>query len=921
MMEKKFVYSFKEGGKEMKDILGGKGANLSEMTSVGLSVPAGFTITTEACDLYYKEGKKLNEDIKLQISKKLIELQSDMGKVLGDASDPLLVSVRSGAAVSMPGMMDTVLNLGLNDETVEGLVLKTGNEKFAYDSYRRFIQMFGDVVMGVKHELFEGILHRVKSERGIETDDKLSVDDLKRIVQMYKELIQAKVGRLFPNDVHEQLDMAIEAVFDSWNNNRAITYRRLNSIHGLIGTAVNIQSMVFGNMGEDSGTGVCFTRNPSTGENKFYGEFLMNAQGEDVVAGIRTPKKIEELEEIMPTIYRELIDIREKLELHYKDMQDIEFTIQQGKLYILQTRNGKRTAFAAVRIAVEKVAEGLISKENAVLEVEPDSLDQLLHKQLNSESKKGGEILTQGLPASPGAAVGKICFNAEDAMERAENGEKIILVRIETSPEDIEGMNVAQGILTARGGMTSHAAVVARGMGKSCVAGCSDLIINEREKTLEINGGRFGEDSFITLDGSTGEVFAGKLELVEPSLSGDFGKLMEWADGFRDLKVRTNADTPHDAKVAIGFGAEGIGLCRTEHMFFDSERIRAVREMILSDNKEGRERALAKILPMQKNDFYKLFEVMDGRPVTIRFLDPPLHEFLPREEKEIEELADDMEISVERINEKIGELHEFNPMLGHRGCRLAVTYPEIAEMQSRAVFEAVANLVSEGKVIVPEVMIPLVGNSLEFEHQKEIVDRVAKHVMMEQGVQFDYKVGTMIEVPRGAITADKIAESAEFFSFGTNDLTQMGCGFSRDDSGNFLKEYVAKGIYKKDPFQSLDQEGVGELMKIAIEKGRSVRNDIKLGICGEHGGDPDSVEFCHRIGLDYVSCSPFRIPIAKLAAAQASLKEKRAKAEKVYSKLVEDLVEGVRGRYGDSVSVEDLERELKAKINSESMVL
>jgi len=867
-MTQKFVYSFKEGDKSMKETLGGKGANLAEMTSIGLPVPGGFTITTQACRNFYEEDKKISKEVLEQIREKLKELEEEMGKRLGDREDPLLVSVRSGAAVSMPGMMDTVLNLGLNDESVEGLALKTGNKRFAYDSYRRFIQMFGDVVMGVEHKFFEEVLDSVKSEKGVELDTDLSVEDLKKVVERYKELIKAKTGKMFPSDGFEQLEMAVEAVFGSWDNNRAVSYRRLNNIHGLLGTAVNVQSMVFGNMGEDSGTGVCFTRNPSTGENKFYGEFLMNAQGEDVVAGIRTPREIEELEDINSSAYRELLEIRRKLEEHYKDMQDIEFTIQQGKLYMLQTRNGKRTAHASVRIAVEMEEEGLLSKEEALLKVEPGALDQLLHKQLSEDSKKDADVLTRGLPASPGAAVGKIVFTAEDARLQADMGEKVILVRTETSPEDIEGMNSSQGILTARGGMTSHAAVVARGMGKCCVAGCSDILVSEEGKVFEVNEQKFSEGDIITLDGSSGEVFAGALELVEPSLAGDFRKLMEWADEFRKLKVRTNADTSKDASTALKFGAEGVGLCRTEHMFFEADRIKAVREMILSEDVEGRKRALEKLLPMQRGDFYELFKVMDGKPVTIRFFDPPLHEFLPKEEDEIIELANEMNVDVVKLKEKIEELHEFNPMLGHRGCRLAITYPEIAEMQSRAVFEAAADIVKEGKKIIPEVMIPLVGNVLEFENQKQIVDSVASQVMKEQGVEFKYLVGTMIEVPRACVSADEIAKSAEFFSFGTNDLTQMGCGFSRDDSGSFLKEYVEKGIYNRDPFQALDQDGVGELMRIAIEKGLKVREDLKLGICGEHGGEPSSVEFCHSVGLDYVSCSPYRVPIARLVAAQ-----------------------------------------------------
>ncbi|MBR9705337.1 pyruvate, phosphate dikinase [Candidatus Pacearchaeota archaeon] len=909
MMVEKFVYSFEEGNKEMKDLLGGKGANLAEMTSIGLPVPSGFTISTEACDLFNKNNKVLSDDVKEQIYEKLVELQNKMGKKLGDKNDPLLVSVRSGAKSSMPGMMDTVLNLGLNDESVEGIATKTNNPRFAFDSYRRFIQMFGDVVMEVSHEYFEEILNRVKTERGLKVDTELTVDDLKRIVELYKQLIKAKTGTLFPNNPLEQLDMAVSAVFSSWNNDRAITYRRLNNIHGLLGTAVNIQSMVFGNMGESSGTGVCFTRNPSDGENKFYGEFLMNAQGEDVVAGIRTPEKIEDLNKIMPENYKELVHIRELLEQHYKDMQDIEFTIQDGKLYILQTRNGKRTAQASVRISVEMEEEGLISKETALLMVEPSSLNQLLHKQLDDNSKISAKVIARGLPASPGAAVGKIVFNAEDASLMKEKGESVILCRVETSPEDIEGMHSSQGILTARGGMTSHAAVVARGMGKCCVAGVSELNINENEKTIEVNGERLKEGDILTLDGGTGEVFVGSLSLVEPTLSGNFGKLMKWADEARKLGVRTNADTPKDSAKAIEFGAEGIGLCRTEHMFFEESRIKAVREMILSETKVERERALAKILPMQRGDFYELFKIMDGRPVTIRFLDPPLHEFLPKEEKDIAELSRDLNVSVEKLKEKIEELHEFNPMLGHRGCRLGIYYTEITEMQSRAVFEACVQLIKEGKKIVPEIMIPLVGKFEEFENQKKIVDSVAEKVMKENNCEITYKVGTMIEVPRGALTADELAKEAEFFSFGTNDLTQMGCGFSRDDSAKFLKQYIELGIYKRDPFESLDQEGIGELMKIAINKAKPIRPNIKLGICGEHGGDPDTIEFCHDIGLSYVSCSPFRVPIARLAAAHAAIKENMYKHEKAINDTISELK-----KHGDSVKVSDVEKILNEKL-------
>ena len=871
-MVEKFVYSFKEGNKEMKNLLGGKGANLAEMTSIGLPIPQGFTISTEACDSYYKNNKRLPDDVKEQVSEKLVELEAETGKKLGDVNNPLLVSVRSGAAVSLPGMMDTVLNLGLNDESVKGMIAQTGNERFVYDSYRRFIQMFGDVVMNVPHHSFEKVLSSVKAEKGAALDTDLTVEDLKEVIGGYKIVVQESAGRMFPNDAREQLDMAIDAVFGSWNNDRAIIYRRMNNIHGLVGTAVNVQSMVFGNKGETSGTGVCFTRNPSTGENKFYGEYLMNAQGEDVVAGIRTPLTMDSLREQNEVLYNELVDIRSKLEDHYKDMQDIEFTIEDGKLYILQTRNGKRTAAAAVKIAVDLVEDGFLDKNAALLKVEAEALDQLLHKQLDAEDKASKESIAQGLPASPGAAVGEVVFSAEVARDRAQEGDKVILVRVETSPEDIEGMHAAEGILTARGGMTSHAAVVARGMGKCCVAGCSELNISEREGVFEVNGQSIKAGDIITLDGATGEVFVGSIKLVEPELSGDFAKLMEWADEVRTMNVRTNADTPTDAKQALKFGAEGIGLCRTEHMFFEESRIKAVREMILSDTKEGREVALAKILPMQRGDFKALFDVMDGKPVTIRFLDPPLHEFLPKEIKDIEELANEMGMSVDDINQKIESLHEFNPMLGHRGCRLGITYPEIAAMQSRAVFEAAAEIVKEGKTIVPEVMIPLVGNVKEFENQKEIVDTVAVAVKKEQGVEFEYKVGTMIEVPRAALTADAIAEKAEFFSFGTNDLTQMGCGFSRDDAGSFLGDYIKAGIYKRDPFQALDQEGIGELVKIAVEKGKSVRPNIKLGICGEHGGEPTSVEFCHDIGLSYVSCSPYRVPIARLAAAHAALK-------------------------------------------------
>jgi len=860
-----YVYSFDEGKKEMKNILGGKGANLSEMTALDIPVPPGFTVTTEACATYYALGKKYPDEILEQIEEKLQELEKTTGKKLGDPNDPLLVSVRSGAAVSMPGMMDTVLNLGLNDASVQGLIEKTGNERFAMDAYRRFINMFGNVVMNVSHSKFEAIIHKAKTTKGVKDDTELDADDLKQVVALYKEVVRKEAGEDFPQDPRKQLQKSINAVFDSWNNPRANTYRKLNDIKGLIGTAVNVQAMVFGNMGKTSGTGVSFTRNPSTGENKIYGEFLMNAQGEDVVAGIRTPRPISELEQEMPEVYKEFIEISNKLEAHYKDMQDTEFTIQEGKLYFLQTRSGKRTAAAAIKIAVDMVDEGVIDKKTALMRVEPNQLDQLLHPQLDPVGKEKGEVIATGLPASPGAAVGEAVFTAHKAKSEAEEGKDVILVRMETSPEDIEGMNAAKGILTARGGMTSHAAVVARGMGKCCVAGCGDIMVSEEEKQFKVGELTIKEGDFITLDGATGEVFIGKIPVIDPELSENFGTLMKWADDTRTLKIRTNADTPHDAKIAIKFGAEGIGLCRTEHMFFEGERIKAVREMILADDVEGRKKALAKLLPFQKKDFVGLFEAMGERPVTIRLLDPPLHEFLPQEEADIKELADEMGTTVDTLKAKIAELHEFNPMLGHRGCRLGISYPEITEMQARAIFEAA---VETGAL--PEVMIPLVGHVKEFTNQKAIIVKVADEIMGDK----PYQIGTMIEVPRGALTADQIAKEAEFFSFGTNDLTQMGCGFSRDDAGSFLKEYVELGIYEKDPFQVLDQEGIGELIRIAVEKGKKARPDIKLGICGEHGGEPSSIEFCHRVGLDYVSCSPYRVPIARLAAAQAVLKEK-----------------------------------------------
>ena len=872
-MSKKYVYSFKEGKKEMKELLGGKGANLSEMTSLGVPVPPGFTITTETCDIYYKNDKTYPQEVLDQIEEKLQELEKTIGKKLGDPEDPLLVSVRSGAAASLPGMMDTVLNLGLTEQSVQGLIKKTGNERLGYDSYRRFINMFGNVVMGMKHHDFEAVMSKMKDDKSVKFDTDLTAADLKELTVLYKGVVKEKTGKDFPTDPRVQLKMAIDAVFSSWNNPRAITYRRLNDITGLLGTAVNVQAMVFGNMGDTSGTGVCFSRNPSTGENKFYGEYLMNAQGEDVVAGIRTPLPIDTLEKQNPKIYQELVKIKDNLEKHYKDMQDMEFTIQEGVLYFLQTRNGKRTAASAVKIAVDMVDEGLIDKKTAILRVEPNQLDQLLHKQLDPIAKKEAEVIARGLPASPGAAVGEMVFTAEKAHDMTQEGAKVVLVRTETSPEDIEGMHAATGILTARGGMTSHAAVVARGMGKCCVAGCGDVTIDEKAGTMTVAGEVFKEGDYITLDGGTGEVLKGQVRVVDPELSGNFAKLMEWADDYRKLKVRTNADAPADAQKARDFGAEGIGLCRTEHMFFEGERIKAVREMIVASDLEGRKNALAKLLPFQKEDFVGIFRAMKGLPVTIRLLDPPLHEFLPQEQKDIEELAQEMKISNEAMKQKIDALHEFNPMLGHRGCRLGITYPEITEMQAEAIISAAIEIKKQGHEVIPEIMIPLVGNSKEFTNQKGVVVAKAEELIKAAGVDLKYMVGTMIEVPRAAVTADKIAEEAEFFSFGTNDLTQMGCGFSRDDSGKFLKDYVDKGIYEKDPFQVLDQEGIGELMKIGIEKGKKTRPNIKLGICGEHGGEPASVEFCHKLGLDYVSCSPFRVPIARLAAAHAALKE------------------------------------------------
>lgn len=872
---KKFVYSFNEGSKEMKDLLGGKGANLAEMTKIGLPVPFGFTVTTEACNRYYDEGKKIADDIIASIFEKLEELESVTGKKFGSVENPLLVSVRSGAKISMPGMMDTILNLGLNDETVEGLAALTENPRFAYDSYRRFIQMFGDVVMEIAKTKFDAIFDAKKEEHGYEFDVDLTTEDLKEIIVGYKALVKEEMGRDFPQEPKDQLMEAIMAVFRSWNNDRAILYRQLNDIPDSIGTAVNVQSMVFGNMGNTSGTGVAFTRSPVNGEKAIFGEFLVNAQGEDVVAGIRTPQPIAEMAQAFPEVYSEFTRIAELLENHYTDMQDMEFTVERNKLYMLQTRSGKRTAPAAVKIAVDMQSEGLIDKETAVMRIEPAQIDQLLHPMFDADELAGAEKLTKGLPASPGAAAGKIYFNASDAENAVANGEKAILVRLETSPEDLAGMVAAEGILTARGGMTSHAAVVARGMGKCCVSGCSEIKVDEEGKELTIGQYVFKEGDYISLDGTAGDVLKGEVKTVPPELSGDFAKIMSWADEIRTLKVRTNADNPRDAKQAVEFGAEGIGLCRTEHMFFEEERIPAVRRMILADSEEERREALKFLLPYQKGDFKGIYEAMGDRPVTIRLLDPPLHEFLPHTDEEIKALSQQIDVPYEKLAKKTVELHEFNPMLGHRGCRLAVTYPEIAEMQAEAIIMAAIEVRKEqGLDIVPEIMIPLVGMVKELADVKATVVKTVEAVMEREGVKFDYLVGTMIEIPRAALTADEIAEEAEFFSFGTNDLTQMTFGFSRDDTGNIIKEYRDKGIFEDDPFQSIDQTGVGKLVKMAVELGKQTRPNIKLGICGEHGGDPKSIEFCNRVGLQYVSCSPFRVPIARLAAAQASIKQK-----------------------------------------------
>ncbi len=874
----KYVYLFSEGNGKMRELLGGKGANLAEMTGLGMPVPQGFTITTEACTQYYRDGETINDEIRAQIMEYIGKLEKITGKKFGDLDNPLLVSVRSGARASMPGMMDTILNLGLNDEVVERFAAKTNNRRFAYDSYRRFIQMYSDVVMEVGKKYFEALLDEMKEKKGVKLDTELDADDLKELARLFKAEYKAKIGKDFPSDPNEQLMGAIRAVFRSWDNPRAIYYRRMNDIPGDWGTAVNVQMMVFGNMGDTSGTGVAFSRNPSTGEKGLYGEYLMNAQGEDVVAGVRTPQPIDMLKKDNPAVYEQFKNIVEKLEKHYRDMQDMEFTIEEGKLFMLQTRNGKRTAAAAIKIACDLVDEGMIDEKEAVLMIDPKQLDALLHPQFDAAALKKATPLARALPASPGAACGKVVFTAEDATKWAtEKKEKVVLVRLETSPEDIEGMHYAQGILTVRGGMTSHAAVVARGMGTCCVSGCGEIRIDEENKTFTLGGKTFVEGDYISLDGSTGNIYGEAIKTVAATVSGDFGRIMAWADKYRKLQVRTNADTPKDAKQARAFGAEGIGLCRTEHMFFDADRIAAMREMIVSSTVEQREKALAKLLPMQQGDFEALYEAMEGYPVTIRFLDPPLHEFLPTAEADIVALAKEMDMKVSALKGIIASLHEFNPMMGHRGCRLAVTYPEIAAMQTRAVIGAAINVSKRHPEwnIVPEIMIPLVGEVKELAYVKGIVVKTADECIKKAGVDIHYKVGTMIEIPRAAVTADEIAKEAEFFSFGTNDLTQMTFGFSRDDAGKFLSAYYEKKIYESDPFAKLDQTGVGRFVKMAAELGRKTRPDIKLGICGEHGGDPSTIEFCNKIGLNYVSCSPFRVPIARLAAAQANIRNPR----------------------------------------------
>ena len=874
----KWVYKFHEGSAAMRNLLGGKGCNLAEMTNLGMPIPQGFTVTTEACTEYYNCGKQISQEIQDQIFEAITWLEGINGKKFGDTEDPLLVSVRSGARASMPGMMDTILNLGLNDVAVEGFAKKTGNPRFAYDSYRRFIQMYSDVVMEVPKSYFEKIIDEMKEAKGVHFDTDLTADDLKELAAKFKAVYkEAMNGEDFPQDPTEQLMGAVKAVFRSWDNPRAIVYRRMNDIPGDWGTAVNVQTMVFGNKGETSGTGVAFTRNPSTGAKGIYGEYLINAQGEDVVAGVRTPQPISKLAEDLPECYKEFMDLAMKLENHFRDMQDMEFTIEEGKLYFLQTRNGKRTAPAAIQIACDLVDEGMITPEEAVCRIEAKSLDQLLHPTFVPEALKAGEVIGSALPASPGAAAGKVYFTADEAKDAGKGGrgERVILVRLETSPEDIEGMHAAQGILTVRGGMTSHAAVVARGMGTCCVSGCGEIKIDEEAKVFELGGHTFHEGDYISLDGSTGKIYKGDIATQEATVSGNFERIMEWADQFRTLRVRTNADTPADTLNAVKLGAEGIGLCRTEHMFFDAERIPKIRKMILSETVAQREEALNELIPFQKGDFKAMYKALEGRPMTVRYLDPPLHEFVPTDPDDIKALADDMGMTVEDVKAKCAELHEFNPMMGHRGCRLAVTYPEIAKMQTRAVMEAAIEIKEEcGYDIVPEIMIPLVGEKKELKYVKDVVVEIAELVKKEKNSDIQYHIGTMIEIPRAALTADKVAEEADFFSFGTNDLTQMTFGFSRDDAGKFLDSYYKAKIYESDPFARLDQEGVGQLVKMAVEKGRATRTDLKCGICGEHGGDPSSVEFCHKIGLNYVSCSPFRVPIARLAAAQAALNNK-----------------------------------------------
>ena len=896
-MAKKWVYKFEEGRASDRNLLGGKGCNLAEMTYLGMPIPQGFTVTTEACTDYYDQGKQISQEIEDQIMENLAWLEEKNGKKFGDPNDPLLVSVRSGARASMPGMMDTILNLGLNDVAVEGFAAKTGNPRFAYDSYRRFIQMYSDVVMEVSKSEFEKIIDEVKSKKGIQFDVEMDVDDLKALVDRFKSIYKDAIGEDFPQDAKDQLMGAVKAVFRSWDNPRAIVYRRMNDIPGDWGTAVNVQTMVFGNKGETSGTGVAFTRNPSTGEKGIFGEYLLNAQGEDVVAGVRTPQPISTLEEAMPEVYKEFMEIAQKLENHFHDMQDMEFTIEEKKLYFLQTRNGKRTAPAAIKIACDLVDEGQIDEQEAVLRIEAKSLDQLLHPTFDADALKAGEVIGEALPASPGAAAGKVYFTADDAKAAGigGKGERVILVRLETSPEDIEGMHAAQGILTVRGGMTSHTAVVARGMGTCCVSGCGDIEIDEEAKVFKLGGYEFHEGDYISLDGTTGKIYKGDIKTNEAEIGGDFGRVMAWADKYRTLKVRTNADTPADAKKARELGAEGIGLCRTEHMFFEGDRIAAFREMICADTAEEREAALEKILPYQQGDFEQLFEALDGNPVTIRFLDPPLHEFVPTEEEDIKKLADAQGKSVDEIKNIIEGLKEFNPMMGHRGLRLAITYPEIARMQTRAVIRAAAKVQKSHPQwdLVPEIMIPLSCDKKELKFVKDIVVEVADEEVKKSGVDLKYEVGTMIEIPRAALLADEIAEEAEFFCFGTNDLTQMTYGFSRDDAGKFLDSYYQNKIFESDPFAKLDQDGVGKLMKTAVILGKMKRSDLHLGICGEHGGDPSSVEFCHQIGLDYVSCSPFRVPIARLAAAQAAINNDPTKKVKDAAEDVMDKIQGL----------------------------